>query len=102
MLDVLINPPKEIPITAEQFKKFTYYEIAAFFCNWKACILRTEEGFQIFTKAGLAYRCLENHRFVKGEEKWFVNESAEVYHCTVKSLRLIAILEKHFKHLFLK
>jgi hypothetical protein len=102
-MDVLINAPKEIYTTFEEFTHFTYYEIAAFFCNWKVCFYKNEDGSikMRTSKWSIADTCMKSKRF-EGID-WFENESTEVYSCTIpKDNKLIEIIETKFNYLFLK
>lgn len=102
-MNILINPPKEIFTTYEEFKSFSYFGIAAFFCNWKVCFHKNEDGsIKMWThRYNIADTCMNSKRF-NGID-WYENSAAEVYNCTIpKDSKLIHTIEKKFKYLFLK
>ena len=102
-MEIYINPPNEVWTTREEFNSFSYMDLACFFVNWKMCIEELDNGdFKIFnSSAGLTDRCHNNHRFK--DLKWYVIESAELYHCTIpKGHSVHKFIGKHFKHLVLK
>lgn len=102
-MEVLINPPKEIYTTLDEFMHFSFYEIASFFCNCNLCFSKNEDGsIKLWTsRSNLAYACLESRRF-KGLN-WKHNEGAEFYHCTIpKDNKLFELIERKCQHIFLK
>jgi len=102
-MDILINVPKEVFTTYQEFISFSYYEVAAFFCNWKICFHKNEDGsIKMWThNKKLVYKCIDSRRFIG--INWFENSSAEVYNCTIpKDNNLIKIIESKLKYLFLQ
>lgn len=101
-MDIFINPPKEIHVTQEEFKNFNYFELAAFFMNYKACLsVNDNKTIRLWTsRYELAQTCLNNYRFKDIE--WYEIEEVELYHCDIPEGELNKLIKKHFKHLFLK
>lgn len=102
-MDILVNPPKEIFITKEQFENFSYYDLACFWCNWKLAFCFDDNGdIQVYTHSeDFCDRCCRNYRF-KGI-KWYENESAEMFICTIpKENELYGFVTKKLKHLIMK
>jgi predicted methyltransferase len=101
IMDIYINPPREVITTHEEFDKFTYWDVASFFINHKACIYIKDNSIRIWTNSwSLAITSLHNYRF-KGEE-WYEREDTELYYCDVKNEKLKDFILKKFKHLTLK
>jgi hypothetical protein len=101
-VDIYLNPSTEIFTTHEEFKKFTYFEIASFFINYKACIyINEDKSIRLWTNSWpLAMTCLKNFRFK--DEKWYEREEVELYYCDVKNDKLKQFILNNFKELILK
>lgn len=102
-MDILVNPPKEIFITKEQFENFSYYDLACFWCNWKLAFCFDDNGdIRVYTHSeDFCDRCCRNYRF-KGIN-WYINEMAEMFICTIpKENELCNLILKYFDHLIMK
>jgi hypothetical protein len=101
-MDIYINPPREITTTIDEFKKFTYYELASFFINHKVAISKENETvYKLWTTDYEVFDiCHKNWRFKHCD--WYEIESAELYYCRVNNENLINLLTKKFNHLFFK
>lgn len=102
-MDILINPPKKIPVTKEEFKNFTCYELACFWCNWKAAFYYNENGdLKMYTgRENITYLCSRNHRF-KGII-WYEMSAVEMYFCIIpKDTKLYHFMKKHFSYLIME
>ena len=104
--ELLINPPKEVYVTKEQFDKMSYMGIATFFCNFPGAILEREDNYEVYMQEWRAqhYFNLKEKNQKRFEGLSFVKyESAEMGMITVPKDHILAnTLNKYFKHLFLK
>jgi len=100
---IILNPPKEIPVTKEVFKDFTYYEMACFWCNWKVAFYYDDnDDLKMYTgKEDICYRCMKSHRFAG--ITWYENSSAEMYCCTIpKGTALNEFVVNKLNHLIMR
>jgi hypothetical protein len=83
-MEILINPPKKISVTKEEFNNFTYYDLACFWCNWKVAFCFDEyDNIDMFTgKEDICERCMKNHRFK--DIIWYNISKAEMFTCKIK------------------
>lgn len=101
--DILINPPKEVDLTVEQFNNLSWYGISALFCNYKVIFHYDDCGDlkMYFHRDEILERCKSNHRFK--DILWHEDRSAEVYSCTIpKDFHVVKTIEKYFSHLIMK
>lgn len=102
-MDILINPPKEIFVTKEEFMNYSYYDLACFWCNWRvAFCFDDDNNIKAYTNnERLCYRCCRNYRFKN--IKWYEIEVAEMFTCTIpKENELRNLVLKYFNHLIMK
>lgn len=100
-MDLLLNPPKSIDTTVEEFLRFSGYELASFFVNWKVCWQRIDGAIKIWTgNYELATACADNYRFTN--QSWFEVPKYEIYYCKVTDDKLIKLIESRFPELMLK
>lgn len=101
-MDILLNSPRDIPVTLKEFYHFSYMDLSCFFINWPVCISKGDNGeLTLWTISyDSMYICMDNHRF-KGIT-WYVNESTGVYSCAIPEGPLNTLLRTKFNHLFLK
>lgn len=102
-MEILINPPKEIPITKEEFMHFTYYDLACFWCNWRlAFCFDDDNNIEVYThREEFVDCCCRNYRFK--DITWYDIESAEMFTCTIpKENKLYDIITKKLQHLIMK
>lgn len=102
MMNILINPPKEIFVTKEEFDNFTYYDMACFWCNWKVVFCYEEDMLVMYTgKRDICDLCVRNHRF-KGIQ-WYDIPKAETYTCRIpKENDLYSFIERHLGYLIMR
>jgi hypothetical protein len=83
-MNILINPPKKIFVTKEEFEDFTYYDMACFWCNWRVAFHYDEcENIVMYTgKEDICQRCLKNHRF--SNITWYQQSKSETFFCIIK------------------
>lgn len=101
--DILINPPKEVNLTVDQFNHLSYYGIASLWCNYKVIFYYDEDNNlkMYFHDYGIFILCEKSHRFKDIE--WYEIPSVEMYTCTIpKEHEVIKTITKYFSHLILK
>lgn len=101
--DILINPPKEVPLTVEQFKHLSYFGIASLWCNYRVIFYYNEDrDLEMYFHDYIIFKlCEKNYRFKNIE--WYEIPSAEMYTCTIpKDHEVVKTIEKYFTHLILK
>ena len=102
-MDIIINPPREIFVTKEEFLHFTFFELACFWCNWKlAWYFDDDKNIKIYTgRETFAYCCYNNYRF-KDITIYEIPE-AEMFYCIIpKENKLYKFITNNLKHLELK
>lgn len=102
-MEILINPPKEIFITKEQFENFTYNDIACFWCNWRIAFTFLEnKDIKMYThNECFVNYCMKNYRFKN--IKWYVNESSETFNCVIpKDNNMYKFIINKLNHLIMK
>lgn len=102
-MEILINPPKEIPVTKEEFMNFTYYDLSCFWCNWKAAFcIDDNNNIEVYThREEFVNRCCRNYRFK--DIIWYDIESAEMFTCTIpKGDKLYDFIINNLQHLIMK
>lgn len=101
-MNILINPPKEIFVTKEEFDNFTYYDMACFWCNWKVAFCYEDDMLVMYTgKRNICDLCARNHRFK--DIQWYDIPRVEMYVCRIpKSNDLCVIIEKHLGYLIMR
>lgn len=97
---IWIKKPDKIDITKDQFYQLSYTGVASLFCSWGFVFHYDDNDNLIMYTHRLSFveRCLRNIRFK--DIKWFENERAEMYFCTIpKDSRVFNIIVKNFKDL---
>ena len=102
-MEILINPPKEIDVTKEELKNFTYMDLACFWCNWPVAFsYDEEENLTMYTgREDLCYKCRRNYRF-QGL-KWYEIQKAGMYYCMIpKGSKLFQFITLKLSSLIMK
>ena len=96
-----ITSPKEINITAEQFKNLSYMGLASLFCSFRYVIDKNENNYAIYMRQGYHYKLMDLPRF-KGLQ-FGVWEAAEMAQVIIPiDNPLIKTIDKYFSYLILK
>jgi len=101
--DILVNPPKEVPLTVEEFHNLSYFGLASFWCNYKVIFYYNEDKNlkMYFHNERIIELFQKNYRFKDIE--WYEISNAGMYTCIIpKECEVFKTIEKHFNHLILK
>ena len=99
---ILLNAPKEIPITVEQHENLSVIGLASFMINYPICIADKGDHVILYCqdyKGNYFHVMPRFSEVIPGR----INESAELAYFTIpKTTKLFKTIEKKFKHLYLK
>lgn len=101
-MEILINPPKKIPVTKEAFHNFSFYDLACFWCSWRLAFEYDDNNDIVAYTNNESFMCacLRSRRF-KGITLYEM-PSAEMYRCTIpKEDILYNFIENKLKHLIM-
>lgn len=100
--NLLINPPKNPPITAKEFHALTYFGLGSFMVNYPIFIEEKKDEIVLYCKDYKANYFHGMPRFaevIPGK----INQSAELGYFNIpKGTKLHATISKYFSHLYLK
>jgi len=96
---ILLNPPKKIPITHEQFNNLSYIGLASILCNYKVLIGKGEDVYTLYMSEGNEEPFYNNKRFEDLKKCWFINRSAELVYCKIPiGHPLVELINRKFSH----
>ena len=98
---ILINPPKKVNITFEQFDKLSCIGLASLFCNYQYLIGKTEGEYRFYCREGYERPFFFNQRFK--DLKWFSYPTVEMVYCKIPSDHpLVEVINRKFSHLIME
>lgn len=103
--NILINPPREVPVTHAEFCQFSYYGVASFWCNYRIAIHVEENGdLKLYGNSSnsraISY-WIDEPRF-EGLKAFVISKAEMCYFEIPKDHALAITLNKYFKHCFFK
>jgi len=101
--DILINAPKQVPLTRKEFKDLSVYEFASVFINYPVVFHYTDKkDLKLYTsKEYFCNCCSKNWRFKKIQ--WYNIGSLETYTCVIsKRNKMFAFITDKLDHLIMK
>lgn len=98
---LLINAPKKLDLTLDQFDHLSYIGIGSLFCSYKFVICKRKDHYQAYMSEGTESSFINHPRFK--DIKWFVNRKAEVVNCVIPfDHDLCKVIESKFSHLIIE
>jgi hypothetical protein len=99
---ILLNAPKQIPVSVEQHEKFSIIGLASFMVNYPICIADKNDHIILYCPEykGNYYHTMPRFKEVIPGR---INQSVELAYFTIsKNTKLFKTIDKYFKHLYLK
>jgi len=97
---ILLNAPKEVPITLERFDKFSYIGLASFMISYPVIICKRKKKYELHICESNASELHEKEGFK--DLKFWCNSEAEIVWCDIPFTHDTAKqIEKDFKHLII-
>jgi len=99
---LLLNAPKEMPLSVEQHEKLSCIGLASFMCNYPICIADKKDHVILYCPEWMGNKFHVMPRFAE-VIPGLINPSVELAYFTIpKTTKLFKTIDKYFKHLYLK
>lgn len=99
---LLINAPKEVPLTISQHNNLSFMGLASFMIHWPIVIADHGDYLKLYCEEWRGNYFHEMPRFAEVIPGRIYQEAEMAYFKIPKETKLYTSLQKYFKHLFLK
>lgn len=100
---ILLSPPKEVPLTYEDFQGLSIMGLGSLFCSYKVVFGMTDEHCIMYMNDGTQHSFWGHKRFEDLKDCWWENSAAELIYCKIPLEHpLVDLIKRKFSHLIMK